>query len=138
MLGYLKALFDWFAKVGSPLFEGILGTVRRFKWFFVAVLASFLAPIKWLLQLAKDLTASLVTASADIVSLLSNLRIAEAGTLWGQIGEGAALMNCVVPLDVTLSMFGVLLTLWLIIFGIKAALFVYRHIPTIFGWGTNG
>jgi hypothetical protein len=138
MLGYLQGIFDWFVNVGGVFFEGIFNVVRRFKWFFVAVLASVLAPIKWVLELAKGLTGGMVDASAQVVALVSQLQIEQSAGLWGSLAQGAALMNCVVPLDVVLSSFGVLLSLWLVIFGIKAALFVYRHLPTIHGWGSNG
>lgn len=138
MLGYLKAIFDWFSQIGGEYFAGLFDVLRRFKWFFVAVLAALLAPIKWVFQLAKDMTAGMVEQSAGLVTFMQSLRLNEAGGMWNALADGAALMNCVVPLDVVLASGGVLLSMWLVILGIKAALFVYRHIPTIAGFGSNG
>jgi hypothetical protein len=138
MLGYLKAIFDWFAQVGAEYFGGIFDVLRRFKWFVVALIGAFLAPIVWIFELAKSLTGGLASQSAKLVALMDALRLGEAGGMWASVGSGAALMNCVVPLDVLISSSGVLISLWLVIVGIKAALFVYRHIPTIAGFGSNG
>jgi hypothetical protein len=138
MLGYLKAIFDWFSNIGGEWFAGLFNLLNRFKWFVVALLASLLAPIVWIFELAKDLTAGMAASSADVLGYMQTLGLGQAGGMWSSLAGGAALMNCVVPLDIMISSFGALLSLWLVILGIKAALFVYRHIPTIAGFGSNG
>lgn len=138
MTGWLQGIFDWLANVGGELFRGIYDVVRRFKWFAVAVLMALLAPVKWVLEVAKGISAGIATASADLVSLVSSLDMGSANSLWGSIGNGAALMNCVVPLDYCLTVFGVLLSLWTVILGIKAAIWLYRLIPNIAGFGPGG
>lgn len=129
MIGYLKALFDWFTNVGGILLKGSLDLFKRFKWFFVAVLAAVLAPLVWVLQALKGLTAGLVETSESILQTMEGFGIESASGLWGGISGGAALMNCVVPLSLMLSSFGGLLTLWLLIMSIKTAVWVYRLIP---------
>jgi hypothetical protein len=129
MIGYLKALFDWFTNVGGILLKGSLDLFKRFKWFFVAVLAAVLAPLVWVLQALKGLTAGLVETSESILQTMQGFGIDSASGLWGGISAGAALMNCVVPLSLMLSSFGGLLTLWLLILSIKTAVWVYRLIP---------
>jgi hypothetical protein len=138
MPDFLQGLFDWFVRVGGVLLEGVFDAVRRFKWFFVALVAALLAPIKWLLELVRDFALALAETSADLVTYMQNLGIAGSNSLWSQLGSGAALMNCVVPLDYMLSTFGVLLSLWLTILGFKIAAWVYRHLPKIAGFGTGG
>lgn len=129
MSGYLKAIFDWFVNIGGTFLEGLYDVVRRFKWFFVAVLAALLAPIKWVLEVARDITQGLVSTTQSVIDMVAQLGIDNAGGMWSALAGGAALMNCVVPLDYVLSTFGVLLSLWLVIFGIKAAVWLYRLIP---------
>lgn len=138
MPNYLQGIFDWFVNIGGKLFEGIFETVRRFKWFMVALVAAVLAPIKWMLELVRDFAAALAQSTADILTYMQQLGIDQSNSLWAQLGQGAALMNCVVPLDYMLSTFGVLLSLWLVILAFKVAAWVYRHLPKLHGWGTGG
>lgn len=138
MPDFLQGIFDWFVKVGGKLWEGIFEVVRRFKWFVVALIAALLAPIKWLLELVRDFAAGLAQSTADILTYMQQLGLDQSNSLWAQLGEGAALMNCVVPLDYMLSTFGVLLSLWLVILAFKGAAWVYRHLPKFGGFGTGG
>lgn len=129
MLGYLKAIFDWFNQIGQTLFQGIFDVVRRFKWFFVAVLAGLLAPVKWVLEVARGVTQGLLSSSAELEAYLNQFGAGSVSGWWAQLSAGAALMNCVVPLDLVLSVLGILITVWLVTMGIKAGVWLYRLIP---------
>jgi hypothetical protein len=129
MLGYLKAIFDWFTNIGGTYLGGIWEILRKNKWILLTLVAALLAPIRWVLEVAEFLTGGIAEKTSELVGYFQQLRIGESGGLWSAVSEGAALMNCVVPLDVILSSFGVLLSIWLTIFGIKAAVWVYRLIP---------
>lgn len=138
MIGWIKGIFDWLDGVGGVLFRGVYDVLRRFKWFAVAVLMALLAPVKWVLEVAKGISAGIANSSSDLLGLVNSLGMGQADSLWGSIGNGAALMNCVVPLDYCLSVFGILLSIWTVILGIKAAVWLYRLIPNIAGFGPGG
>lgn len=129
MLGYLKAIFDWFTNIGGIYLGGIWEILRKNKWIAITLLGALFAPIRWVLEVAEILTGGIVEKTAELAGLFQQLRIGESGGMWSALSDGASLMNCVVPLDVLLSSFGVLLSIWLVIFGIKAAVWVYRLIP---------
>jgi hypothetical protein len=129
MLGFLKALFDWCANVLQPYLGGIWEVVRKQKWFFIALVGALLVPLRWVLEIADTLTGGLAEQTEKLYQLVLELNISQANGLWGQLSEGAALMNCVVPLDALLSSFGLVLSVWLTVFGIKVAVWVYRLIP---------
>jgi hypothetical protein len=138
MLDYLQGAFDWLVRVGGKFLEGIFDVVRRFKWFVVALVAALLAPIEYVLKAVLSLTEKLLAQSEQVLASMDALMIPDAQGLWSQLASGAALMNCVVPLNTCLSVAGVLLTLWLTIFTFKVAAWVYRHLPKFAGFGTGG
>lgn len=129
MLGYLKAIFDWFSNIGQTFLQGLFDVVRKFKWFFVALVAALLAPIKWVLEYARGVTSGIASATDQIVSYMAQFQAGNVSGWWAQLSAGAALMNCVVPLDLVLSVFGILITMWLVTMGIKAAVWLYKLIP---------
>jgi hypothetical protein len=132
MIGYFKAVYDWLAGIGSVLWQGLFDVLRRFKWFVVALVGAILAPLAWVLDRVKAISETLVSTTGELVVTMGQLNLNAAGGLWSQLAQGAALMNCVVPLDILLSTFGVLLTLWFVIFAIRTAYFLYRWIPAKF------
>lgn len=129
MIGYLKAVFEWLSGIGGVLWTGLYDVLRKFKWFFVALIAAVLAPIKWVFEFVVSITEKLVEATESLVDLTAALGMDSANTLWASVGSGAALMNCVVPLDYCVTVFGAVLSIWLVIVSIKGAVWLYRLIP---------
>lgn len=128
MWGWLKAIFQWLGNQLGPYLRGIVENLRRFKWFLVALVGAILAPINWVLDWLVECAQFVYSQTADLLNMAHALDPGQSSNLWNAISAGAALMNCVVPLDYAVAV-GSLLMGWLVALGIlRAILWAYKTI----------
>lgn len=126
MWGWLEGIFEWLGDQLGPYLRGIVQNLRRFKWFVVALIAAILAPINWVLDWLVQSAQFVYSQTADILTMARTLDPGQSSNLWNAIAAGAALMNCVVPLDYAVAV-GSLLMGWLVTLGIvRAILWAYK------------
>lgn len=133
MLGYLKAILDAVIKRLEPYLGGLFRVLGRVKWFTVAIVTALLNAVVFAVKFFVWSTAYFATTTGSLVGKASALVSGGGGAGgWAALANGAALMNCVVPLDYALSAAGVLLGTFVLIQAWRGVVFVYRLIPLKF------
>jgi len=133
MIGWLAGIFDAILNFVGPFLRRIVDVVSRVQWFVVAAAGAVVYSVTYIFFFLGYLTGQAVIMTqdlrAEIAELVSSSGSGNASALWSSLANGAALANCVVPLDYAVAMGGALLSLWLVCMSIRVLLFFYRLLP---------
>lgn len=127
MWGWLEGIFEWLGDQLGPYLRGIVQNLRRFKWFVVALVGAILAPINWVLDWLVEAAQFAYTETLSLKGMVQTMNPGQSSEMWSALAGGAALANCVVPLDYMVAM-GSLLMGWLVTLAIiRALMWAYKN-----------
>lgn len=134
-MDWLQGIFDWLGKRIEPSITWLGDVVGRIKWFTVALAASVVTLIGNVISIlataAQFFSFETGKLYQELVGLFGSAAGGggEIGAIWPTIQQGAALMNCVVPLDYALSAAFTLTGIWGIVALVRATTWLWSLIP---------
>lgn len=131
MSGWLKAVFESLQKRVEPFLSGLFEVLGRIKWFVVSIVVAVVNLVVYAVSFFVWATDFFATTTGRLLARWTSVS-SSAGDGWSSLSKGAALMNCIVPLDYLLSAGGVLFGTWILIQVWRGIVFLYRLIPAKF------
>ena len=129
MINFIGSIFKWLIDVLRPAVDGLRKSLDLLRWVIVAIVAALLVPIKSLLEFLLWLTQLLHDQTESLLEFVQNLHLDSANTYWMQLSQGAALANCLMPLDFAVHLFNYSLTGLVVAIVVKVILTIYRLWP---------
>lgn len=96
--------------------------------FVVGAVMAIVVPVLDFLEWLVALTAWLAAETSRIGTIFDALGSSNAGQYWAALSHGAAVANCVVPLDYAIANASLLLTAFAVMSAIKSVIFAVRII----------
>jgi hypothetical protein len=130
MIPAITAVFEWLSRNLGAFLEGFWTLARRIKWFSVGIVLVSVTILEYVVGFFAW-SASIFGAQTGVV--VSQVRGFMTGAstqqTWASLSSGAALMNCVLPVDFMLAAGGVVMAVWFNVSVILMLLALYRLIP---------
>lgn len=118
---------EWVAKNFGPFLGSLWGLMRRMKWFSVGVVLVSITFFEYLISFFAWAGYTFASQTAIMAGTVKGfMSSANPGQTWATLSAGAALMNCVVPLDYMLACGAIVIVVWFNVSTILAILRLLR------------
>ena len=130
MIPAISALYAWIKGNLGAFVVGLWGLLRKLKWFSVGLVLVSITFLEYVISFFAWSGYVFGQQTGVIASQVKGFVTSSGGReAWGSIASGAALMNCVLPVDFMLAAGGVVMTVWFTVSVILMMLALYRLIP---------
>lgn len=127
-MSFLNAILEWLKRNLGPGLSVIFESLGKVRWFAVAVVSVVISllevSIQWFVYGSEVFERAATSAATSISSLVGG-----ANSASGAVSAAAGLANCVLPVSECFAYGASLLALWVLLFGVKAILSLWRLIP---------
>jgi len=127
MLGYLKAIYDWFTKVGESWLNSIWLVLGKWWSWQLAFAAAIVGCISFAIDAYCWLCSTYFSTTAYLLETITHHAGGKTG--WSSLSAGAALLNCVFPLDYAISAGAAVMSVIVVVEAFKVIVTVYKLIP---------
>lgn len=129
MVNWIQSVFLWLGKQITPWLNWLWDLIKKQAVVLFAVIAAILAPISWALTWWVDATFFVYEQTGAMFSQVESLNVGEAASFWGALGQGAALMNCIVALDYGIAVGTIVLGFMIMVYAVKGVIWLIKLLP---------
>lgn len=130
MIPAISALYAWIKDNLGGFLGGAWALFRKLKWFQVGLVLVSITFLEYVISFFAWTGYVFGQQTGVLASQLRGFVTSSGGReAWSSLASGAALMNCVLPVDFMLAAGAVVMTVWFTVSVILMMLALYRLIP---------
>lgn len=129
MVDWIQSVFLWLSKQITPWLQWLFGMLKKYVSIWVAIGVAIMAPISWAINFYAESTFFVYQETQRMLTTAQSLQAGNAGSFWGTLSDGAALMNCIVALDYAIAMGTTVFGFMLFILIAKGLVWLYKLVP---------
>lgn len=129
MISAITAVFVWLRENLGSWLGAVWGLFRRVKWFAVGLAVVAINMMDYAIEFFAWSGYTFAYQTGMLKDRVLSFLDGDGAGAWGALSDGAALMNCVLPLDYMIAAGASVMVVYLICGGIYAVVAIYKLIP---------